>query len=202
MSSRIPGSPVAPARRRRWPQAILALACAAGLGFAAGFWAFVASSLRGPAEPLADVDGIVALTGGSERMERAVELLREGRGRRLLITGVHPSLSETTLGRVVGAPPELVRCCIDIDKRGLDTRGNARETAAWAARHGFTRLVVVTSDYHMHRSLLEFRRTLPEADLVAYPVHGGDGRDPLRNAAALRLWLAEYVKYLAAAARP
>src|SRR4051794_20291528 len=42
-------------------------------------------------------DGIVALTGGAERIADAITLLETGRGRRLLITGVNQTTSDLAL---------------------------------------------------------------------------------------------------------
>ena len=45
-----------------------------------------------------------------------------------------------------------------------------RRRKAWVDAHHFTRLIVVTSSYHMPRSLTELGRALPEVALVPYPV--------------------------------
>src|SRR3954470_19042491 len=60
-----------------------------GLGLGAGFFIFLRNLDRAEQRAPASVDGIVALTGGSERIADAVDLLAHGRGSRLLITGVN-----------------------------------------------------------------------------------------------------------------
>ena len=69
--------------------AAVALLIAAPVLFGAGFLWFV---LRMPTDEVAldrSADGIVVLTGGASRILDAVELLAAGRGKRLLISGVH-----------------------------------------------------------------------------------------------------------------
>jgi uncharacterized SAM-binding protein YcdF (DUF218 family) len=76
--------------------------------------------------------------------------------------------------------------------------GNASETAAWAREHRFTRLILVTDDYHMPRSLAELELAIPEAEIYPYPVRTRWTDPALWRSdltAATRLG-GEYVKYL------
>ena len=181
----------------------LVLACLGlGLAFAAGFWRF--ADRVASAAPPQDIraEGIVALTGGASRIQDALQLLAEGRGRRLLITGVNPATSRRELLRHVPGSDPLFDCCVDLDWRAMNTIGNAEETRKWAERRGFRSLIVVTSAYHVPRSMAELNRVLPGVELIAYPVpverlHGPWWRD----APMARLLLGEYVKYIAAVAR-
>jgi uncharacterized SAM-binding protein YcdF (DUF218 family) len=178
----------------------LGIVTAALIAFAVGFIGFAQTVHRtGPASPLPDADGIVALTGGSlERLATGMDLLAQGRGRRLLISGVNAKVTDAELEAAIGADPDLFRCCVDVGRAAENTLGNAAETAAWAKRNGFDELIIVTADYHMPRSLAELRAALPQAVLIAYPVStavtapGSWQRD---IGAALRL-AGEYVKYL------
>ncbi len=164
-----------------------------------GFVAFVATVPREPQANIAASDAIVVLTGGEARVEEAIHLLTQQRGQRLLISGVHPETTREDLLARFGDAAEDYACCVDLDRAALDTRGNARETASWAASHAYRSLIVVTANYHMPRSLLEFRRTMPGVELVPYPVFP-QGFHPTADwdwSIALRLLFAEYLKYLA-----
>lgn len=166
--------------------------------FAGGFLVFAdhVANARAPHRPHAD--GIVALTGGADRIEDAAALLGKGSASRLLISGVHES---TTGGALAERSPQLARlmgCCVDLGREALDTRGNAEETGDWARRRGYDSLIVVTSAYHMPRSLSEIARELPDVKLVPYPVNP-DGRDYAgwqRDPDLFRLLLVEYTKYI------
>lgn len=115
-------------------------------------------------------DGIVALTGGGGRIQKALDVLAAGGGQRLLISGVNPSISSETILRAIGTSPSLADCCIDLGRVANDTRGNAAEAAAWAAVHDFKTLIIVTADYHMPRAQAEFQRALPNVKLVPLSV--------------------------------
>jgi uncharacterized SAM-binding protein YcdF (DUF218 family) len=148
-------------------------------------------------------DGIVALTGGASRITDAVELLASGRGRRLLITGVGPTTNTAELVRLVPDYERWFSCCIDLDYTAINTVGNAAETRRWARQRGFRSLVVVTSDYHMPRAMLEIGHRLPDVTLIPFPVVSGQSRtEPWwSNPGAARTLVFEYLKFIVAAAR-
>jgi len=180
---------------------VTALIAALGLGYVA----FARGVERTVSQhPLPEADAIVALTGGdADRLTTAMKLLQEGRGRRLLISGVNPKVRDADVYQVLDGAPELIACCVDLGRQAQDTLGNASETAAWAGRNGFSRLIIVTDDFHMPRSLAELRVALPQTQLIPYPVAtslstpGAWQRNP-RAAMALG---SEYLKYLAIRAR-
>lgn len=167
-SGAVPGG--ARSRRRRW--VIVALGGFAGLAalWLAGLIWFAAGIPRAPATPIAATDAIVVLTGGAGRLGVGFELLREGRAKKLFVSGVYRGVDVAEILRVSQQTPEALACCIAIGHSAVDTAGNARETARWMADEGFTSLRLVTADYHMPRSLAEFRRAMPGVTLIGHPV--------------------------------
>ncbi len=115
-------------------------------------------------------DGIVALTGGDKRLLEAMKLLAQGKGHRLLISGVNPDVSETAIRGLFDNSDQLFDCCVDLDRSAADTMGNAQQTAQWVLKNSYTSLIVVTANYHMPRSLLEFHQAMPEIKLIPYPI--------------------------------
>jgi uncharacterized SAM-binding protein YcdF (DUF218 family) len=160
------------------------------------------TSLKTPPEKF-QAEGIVAMTGGADRINVALDLLNRDHSRRLLISGVHPIASADDLARLSGHDPALFACCVDLDKRARNTIDNARETARWAQRHGLTSLVIVTSHYHLPRTMLELRQAMPKTRLTGYPVKPElNGQDALpRSLKRLRIIVVEYMKYLLASGR-
>lgn len=168
--------------------------------YAIGFVIFAEGLPRKPAK-LDHPDGIVALTGGGDRLRTAVSLLERGIGKRLLITGVHSTTTKAEL-KAIAHGGKRFDCCVDLGFSAADTRGNAAETAAWAKRHHYHRLVIVTASYHMPRSLTDFAAAMPNVKLEPWPVEpdginlGHWWRDPH----TLKLLQSEYLKYLASVA--
>ncbi len=181
-------------------------AAAAGIAvfaFLGGFVIFASAITRHVAAVGAQADGIVVLTGGEHRLVEAARLLAEGRGKRLLISGANRMATREDLHRKSGLTLALFDCCVDIGYDALTTTGNAQETKAWAKDQRFTRLILVTSSYHMPRSLIELERAMPEVALVPYPVVSRNFRTERwwLHGATARLLFSEYVKFLPSAAR-
>lgn len=170
----------------------------AALAFIIGFWNF-ANDVRQEVEEPPPAEAIVALTGGSlERLSTGVRLLEQNKGQRLLISGVNRIVTDAELFEVLELDDELAECCVDLGRSADDTLGNAAETAAWAREHNYTRLILVTDDYHMPRSRAELTLAMPEVDIYAYPVRTRWTDPALWRSdigAASRIG-AEYVKYL------
>jgi uncharacterized SAM-binding protein YcdF (DUF218 family) len=182
---------------------VAAAAGVIGFAFLAGFVVFASGVARDAPRPVARADGIVVLTGGRHRLAEAERLLEEGQGRRLLISGANRVTSREDLRRKSGLPGDLFECCVDIGYEAHDTIGNAEETRDWATARQFAKLIIVTSSYHMPRSLSELGRVMPNIALIPYPVVTPDLRPESWwwHAATARVLFTEYVKYLPAAAR-
>ena len=188
----------------RWLRAaIVAVLAIVFVGAAIGFIGFL-SQLRGvEMQPARHADGIVVLTGGSSRVSDAMELLAAGYGKRLLISGVHPTSAASDISRSLPDNQSLLSCCVDLDHSAVNTRSNAAQTRRWAHERGFRSLIVVTSNYHMPRAIVELSHAMPDIELIPFVVVGDKWRDEpwWTSGAALRLLLSEYVKYVAAEMR-
>jgi uncharacterized SAM-binding protein YcdF (DUF218 family) len=187
----------------KWLRRLGACAAIGTLGLLTGFAVFASAVKRAPPARMPNADAIVVLTGGEDRIETGIRLLSQGKGRRLLISGVNPSTRAAEIGRLGGEDGRLLRCCIDFGYVAVDTTGNAAEARAWAENRGYSKLILVTSNYHMPRSLTEFARVLPNAELFSYPVETRQYHleSWWQHPPTARLLATEYVKFLTAAAR-
>jgi len=192
------------AEPRGWLRGIVVAALAVVfVGVVVGFAGFL-TQLRGvEVAPASRADGIVVLTGGSSRVSDAMELLAGGYGKRLLISGVHPTNAASDISRSLPDNQQLLTCCVDLDRSAINTRSNAAETRRWAHERGFRSLIVVTSNYHMPRAIVELSHAMPDVRLIPFAVVGEKWRDEpwWTRGATVRLLLSEYVKYVAAELR-
>jgi uncharacterized SAM-binding protein YcdF (DUF218 family) len=156
--------------------------------------------------PPADIraEGIVALTGGTARIDGALGLLSENRAARLLISGVNPAVGRREIATAVEANYRLsLDQRVDLGHLARDTIGNADEARDWVEHHKFRSLIVVTSDYHMPRSMVELSSAMPDVELIPYPVSNPQLEMDhwWRRPASVKLLLGEYLKYTLARAR-
>jgi uncharacterized SAM-binding protein YcdF (DUF218 family) len=178
---------------RRLATALAALLAVFVVALGVGFAAFIAiSHERFAAPPIAD--GIVALTGGADRVETALHLLEDGRAKRLLVSGVAPGSGLHDIARRVDLDPSLLAPVVTLGKVATTTLGNAEETAEWAKAHDFHSLIIVTAGYHMPRAMLEMRRAMPGVTLYPLAVQP----QVVQRSSKVRLLAGEYVKLIAA----
>jgi uncharacterized SAM-binding protein YcdF (DUF218 family) len=195
-----------PGRRRRasWLRVLALLLAAPLLGYAAGLAWFADSVPRGPQDDGETTDAIVVLTGGAARVATGLELMRQGRARKLFVSGVYRGVDVQELLRAQRQSPEAVACCIELGYSAESTEGNATETRGWAARENVASLRLVTASYHMPRSLIEFRRAMPAMRILPHPVIPEAFRRERwwARPGTLRLVVGEYNKLIAALLRP
>src|SRR6201998_3653961 len=128
-----------------------------------------------------------------------MELLAAGYGKRLLISGVHRTNAASDISRSLPDNQSLLGCCVDLDRSAVNTRSNAAETPRWGNERGFKCLIVVTSNHHMPRAIVELSHAMPDIALIPFVVVGDKWRDEpwWTSSATVRLLLSEYVKYVA-----
>jgi uncharacterized SAM-binding protein YcdF (DUF218 family) len=136
-----------------------------------GFIVFtgVISSMTEPRE-IGSTDAIIVLTGGTNRVSRGLELLREKKSQHLLISGVHKDVKLEELLDLWGYKDDPPKCCITLGREAGNTLGNALEARAWVRADDFATIRVITATYHMPRTLLEFRHALPDRTIIPHPV--------------------------------
>lgn len=148
-------------------------------------------------------EGIVVLTGAgsNQRLAAAIGLLEDGYGQRVLVSGVNREATREDIRNVSRAVRRLYDCCVDLGFTAADTVGNARETAEWAKAMRYSSLIIVTTDYHMPRAMLELRAVFHGSDVrletYAVPTPALKSSRWWRSPRAARLMVVEYSKYLA-----
>lgn len=156
--------------------------------YAIGFVLF-AFTLGSPAPAIAEpTDAAVVLTGGSGRIEHAIDVLRRGKAKRLLVAGADPSVTKRDLAVRIPGSANLLKCCVDLGSESVDTRSNAEEAGRWLAKHRFRSMRLITSDWHMRRARYEFGKVL-KSKYVVVP-------DAVRTEPSFFTLFGEYNKYV------
>lgn len=160
-----------------------------------------------PTTPVGDsvtTDAIVVLTGGSLRLSYGFELLAKGKADKLFISGVHDEADLNMLMSEHHAPVSLqkrenIEKSITLDYVADNTRKNAIETAKWAKKEGVRSIRLVTANYHLPRSMIEFERAMPDVVIIPDPVFPEKFtlNSWWRDKVSRPLVLSEFFKYIA-----
>jgi uncharacterized SAM-binding protein YcdF (DUF218 family) len=162
----------------------------------AGFFAFTGWVFSAaPPSPIPHADGIVALTGGDDRVGAALALLAAQDAPLLLISGAGRGTYLGDFTQDDSSAATRYASEITLGHNASTTHTNASETAYWAQTHHMKSLIIVTADYHMPRALLEIQTALPAVKLIAAPVRP-PAMDDLLSPPTLKLLAVEYSKYL------
>jgi uncharacterized SAM-binding protein YcdF (DUF218 family) len=155
---------------------------------------------------MGSVDLIAVLTGGQGRLREAVQLLLAGRGKELFISGTGgPGITarEILAANDLHESPAWMLEHITLDPESQSTRDNARQVREIIARRGVRSVLLVTSNYHMPRTLRLFRQELAaspalDVDLRPYPVESPNFSPAhwYKSFAGWQILLSEYFKTL------
>jgi len=173
----------------------------------AGFWLLgfhgfieTISELQEPnlTDVLEPTEAVVVLTGGSERVATGLKLLKANNGKKLFISGVHKNLPMESVLKASTVREDLKNCCIALGYEAFSTYGNAEETKKWMKVQGYKSLRLVTANYHMPRSMLLFRATMPDTCIVPHPVVTENVKldEWWEHPGTINLLATEYTKYL------
>lgn len=116
------------------------------------------------------VDGIVALTGGRNRIQEGFSELNRDNGKSLFISGVDEHITLEQLLEQNEAT-NIDKNKVFLDYNSYNTNENARETSKWVKSQKYKSIKLITSSYHMPRSLLEFKYIMPDIKIIAHPVN-------------------------------
>jgi uncharacterized SAM-binding protein YcdF (DUF218 family) len=156
--------------------------------YALGFVLFAFTLGKPAPATAAATDAAVVLTGGKGRLEHAVDVLRQGKAKRLLVSGTDPLVTKADIVRRLGGSQKLIQCCVDLGSESVDTRSNAEETGRWLAQHHFRSFRLITSDWHMRRARYEFRKVLASKYQIV--------PDAVRTEPSFLTLFGEYNKYV------
>ncbi len=144
-------------------------------------------------------DAIVVLTGGVDRLEEGFRLLKEGRAKAMLISGVGKGaqLHELPGATLIENDPQLASR-VSLGYMADSTRTNALEARDWMLDHGYRSMLLVTASYHIPRSLLDFSLLMPGYTILPHPVEPSDFSRKVwwKDSRSLRLLASEFNKYL------
>ena len=120
---------------------------------------------------------IVILTGGTNRIKDGLKIIDGFENLKkinfkILVSGTGKGFTKKSLIKKIGPNfnPKLIECCIFLDSLSKNTLTNAIETSKWAKNNNIKEFILITSNYHMPRAILEFKNVMPNKKIYTFPI--------------------------------
>ena len=111
-----------------------------------------------------NINNIVVLTGNVGRLAVGLDLMDNNINSRMLITGVAKGVKYSDI--IKNRDSKKNR--IDLGYNAQSTLGNALETALWVKERNINDFILITDNWHMPRTLLIFKASMPNREIVPY----------------------------------
>ena len=153
---------------------------------------------------------IVILTGGANRIKDGLKIIEDFKNSKninykILVSGTGIGFTKSSLKKKLGPNfnPQLIQCCIDLDDVSKNTLTNASETFKWTSKNDIKEFILITSNYHMPRAILEFKNVMPNLKIYTYAIapKKHDIENWLSSYQTFSLVFTEYCKFIIASLR-
>ncbi len=153
---------------------------------------------------------IVILTGGTNRIKDGLKIIENFKklkkiNYKILVSGTGLGFTKSSLKIKLGPKfnPQLIQCCIDLDNISKNTSTNASETLKWISKNNIKEFILITSNYHMPRAILEFKNIMPNLKIYTHAItpEKHDIENWLSSYQTFSLVFKEYCKFIIAGFR-
>ncbi|GHU16566.1 hypothetical protein FACS189472_01900 [Alphaproteobacteria bacterium] len=113
-------------------------------------------------------DNVAIPTGGRNRITYATQFIKNSQShltKNIFISGVYPetTIKDILMGKTVDDNINFI-----LGKHAKNTQENAREINEWIKNNSIKEILIITSDYHMPRSVLELKHLNPEVKILTH----------------------------------
>ena len=157
-----------------------------------------------------EIPNIVILTGGANRIKDGLKIIQDFKNSKninykILVSGTGMGFTKSSLKKKLGPNfnSQLIQCCIDLDGVSKNTLTNASETFKWTSKNDIKEFILITSNYHMPRAILEFKNVMPNLKIYTYAISPKkhDIENWLSSFQTFSLVFTEYCKFIIAGLR-
>ena len=121
---------------------------------------------------------VVILTGGSNRIRDGLKIINNFDNSaimsiKLLISGTGEGFTTSNVRKLLPKKQYIelfIKCCVKLDNKSQNTYSNAIETFKWAKKNNIRTFILITSNYHMPRAILEFKEKMPDFKIISHPI--------------------------------
>jgi len=144
------------------------------LAWLSGFFWFYLQVTKETPQTIAKADAIIVFTGEKGRIDEGLFLLNNKNADKLFISGVGKRTQLNELSKYLTSfDPSKARALKDsitLGRLANSTKENVAESAEWIKKNNAHKIILVTSNYHMQRSLMLFKRILPDLVIEPHPL--------------------------------
>ena len=119
-------------------------------------------ALRNPAPPTRAADAIFVLAGGEGRIQEGFRAWSGGAARELYILGAGRTVPATHIVPETSRLPAEALARVHVEGWSVNTLENAFSAKTAVGEGKYSSVILVTSDYHIPRANLAFRKVLPK----------------------------------------
>jgi uncharacterized SAM-binding protein YcdF (DUF218 family) len=146
-------------------------------------------------------DAVVVLTGGSMRLHEGIKIFDSLKAKKILISGVGEGVTKKDIVALLKASEAVNNVNLDnvvLGEIAENTYSNAIETKIFMELNNFKSIRLVTSNYHIIRSYMIFKRVMPEYKIIVHPVCSDNfkKKGTLISFPSFRIAISEYTKYI------
>ena len=161
-------------------------------------------------DPINLSSNVVILTGGTNRIKEGFEVIykldkKSISNLKVLVSGTGKGFSKLSLQEKLNPNFDLrlIECCVKLDSVSQNTYSNAVETSKWVSKNNIKEILLITSNYHIPRSILEFQNKMPNLKILYYPIIPKKHQINkwLKSFETFSLIFIEYCKYIIANVR-
>jgi uncharacterized SAM-binding protein YcdF (DUF218 family) len=150
--------------------------------------------LRNPGPPARPADAIFVLTGGEGRIQEGFRAWSGGAARELYILGAERRVPIARIVPEASRLPAEALARVHVEGWSVNTLENAFSAKTAVGEGKYSSVILVTSDYHIPRAHLAFRKVLPE-DVSLAAIRVGPETGPGASWRWARLHFIEGWKY-------
>ncbi len=173
----------------------------AGLFWGVGLFWFGYHINNYPLDLSTKTDAAIVLTGGRNRVAEGIKILNHNLADRLFISGVSKNVTISQIERQLHMQA-VDESRVELGYYAKNTLENAEEVKEWVEKNHIRSLRLVTSNYHLLRSMLELSEYQIPAQIIIHPVYSEKvAAKWWQSKGTCRLIISEYNKLLYAGLR-
>ncbi len=169
------------------------------LAWIGGFFVFVEHINSYKIDTQTKTDAIIVLTGGKNRIAEGIKLLNENMSDKLFISGVPSKISIEDIEKQAKIVADD-KGKITLGRKATNTIENASETTEWMHLNNIKSIRLITSSYHIPRSLQEFiiyQTNSNNFEVVLNPIYSPNlNKKWWKSWGTFKILLTEYNKFL------